>query len=432
MKDILNSIILEFQQRELPVLMKRKLVINSELPIIITLIGARRSGKTYLLYQIMNELIAGGVKREDMIFLNFEDERLLLNTNQLDLILQAYSELYPDKKLSECWFFFDEIQNVDGWEKFVRRVFDNYSKHIFVTGSNAKLLSTEIADSLRGRTITYTVYPLRFAEYLNFKEVEYNIIHPLKKAKVINHSLQFIKQGGFPELINFENSERIKVLQSYFNTMIFRDIVERYKVNDVQLLKFFIKKLIATIGKPLSINKIYNEIRSMGYKVSNNYLYEFEQYCYAVFLSISVPKFDFSEIKQAKSDKKLYAIDTGLLSSVEFSISENRGKLLENAVLLELSKAGYEVFYYKGKYECDFIVKNRNSFQAIQVCWDMDNPTTKNREIRALLDVCLLLHLPNAKIITFDQKQLIKADEVEIQLIPFYEWANEEDLNGMI
>ena len=326
MKDILKSIILEFQQRELPVLMKRKLVINSELPIIITLIGARRSGKTYLLYQIMNELIAGGVKREDMIFLNFEDERLLLNTNQLDLILQAYSELYPDKKLSECWFFFDEIQNVDGWEKFVRRVFDNYSKHIFVTGSNAKLLSTEIADSLRGRTITYTVYPLSFAEYLNFKEVEYNIIHPLKKAKVINHSLQFIKQGGFPELINFENAERIKVLQSYFNTMIFRDIVERYKVNDVQLLKFFIKKLFATIGKPLSINKIYNEIRSMGYKVSNNYLYEFEQYCYAVFLSISVPKFDFSEIKQAKSDKKLYAIDTGLLSSVEFSISENRGK----------------------------------------------------------------------------------------------------------
>ena len=107
MKDILKSIILEFQQRELPVLMKRKLVINSELPIIITLIGARRSGKTYLLYQIMNEVIAGGVKREDMIFLNFEDERLLLNTNQLDLILQAYSELYPDKKLTECWFFFD-------------------------------------------------------------------------------------------------------------------------------------------------------------------------------------------------------------------------------------------------------------------------------------------------------------------------------------
>ncbi len=425
MKDILKSIILEFQQRELPVLLKRKLVINSELPVIVTLVGARRSGKTYLLYQVMNQLKANGVKREDIIFLNFEDERLLLSTNQLDLILQAYSELYPDKKLSECWFFFDEIQNVDGWEKFVRRIFDNYSKHIFITGSNAKLLSTEIADSLRGRTITYEVYPLSFTEYLSFKGVEYNLIHPLKKAKVINHALQFIKQGGFPELINFEDDERIKVLQSYFNAMIFRDIVERYKINDVQLLKFFIKKLFATIGKPLSINKIYNEIRSMGYKVSNNYLYEFEQYCYAVFLSISVPKFDFSEIKQAKSDKKLYAIDTGLLSSVEFSISENRGKLLENAVLLELIKAGYEVFYFKGKYECNFIVKKRNTFQALQVCWDIDNLTTKNRELRALIEACLILKLREALIITFDQKQLITMNEVEIQLIPFYEWANE-------
>jgi predicted AAA+ superfamily ATPase len=424
MKELLKSVILEFQQRELPVLTKRKLSINFDLPIIVTLVGARRSGKTCLLYQTMSQLVDKGVKREDIIFLNFEDERLTLDVHQLDLILQAYTELYTDKKLSDCWFFFDEIQNVDGWEKFIRRIFDNYSKHVFITGSNAKLLSTEIADSLRGRTLTYEVYPLSFAEYLRFRDVEYNLIHPLKKAKVINQALQFIKQGGFPELINFDNEERIKILQSYFNTMIFRDIVERYKISDVQLLKFFIKKLFANIGKPLSINKIYNEIRSMGYKVSNNYLYEFEQYCYNVFLSISVPKFDFSEIKQAKSDKKLYAIDTGLLSSVEFSLSENRGKLLENAVLLELIKSGVEVFYYKGKFECDFVIKNRNSLQALQVSWEVESMKTQNREFRALLEVCHILHLTGAQIITFDQKQILNIDNTEIQLIPFYEWAS--------
>lgn len=424
MKELLKSVILEFQQRELPVLTKRKLSINFDLPIIVTLVGARRSGKTCLLYQTMSQLVDKGVKREDIIFLNFEDERLTLDVHQLDLILQAYTELYTDKKLSDCWFFFDEIQNVDGWEKFIRRIYDNYSKHVFITGSNAKLLSTEIADSLRGRTLTYEVYPLSFAEYLRFRDVEYNLIHPLKKAKVINQALQFIKQGGFPELINFDNEERIKILQSYFNTMIFRDIVERYKISDVQLLKFFIKKLFANIGKPLSINKIYNEIRSMGYKVSNNYLYEFEQYCYNVFLSISVPKFDFSEIKQAKSDKKLYAIDTGLLSSVEFSLSENRGKLLENAVLLELIKSGVEVFYYKGKFECDFVIKNRNSLQALQVSWEVESMKTQNREFRALLEVCHILHLTGAQIITFDQKQILNIDNTEIQLIPFYEWAS--------
>jgi predicted AAA+ superfamily ATPase len=182
MKELLKSVILEFQQRELPVLTKRKLSINFDLPIIVTLVGARRSGKTCLLYQTMSQLVDKGVKREDIIFLNFEDERLTLDVHQLDLILQAYTELYTDKKLSDCWFFFDEIQNVDGWEKFIRRIYDNYSKHVFITGSNAKLLSTEIADSLRGRTLTYEVYPLSFAEYLRFRDVEYNLIHPLKKA----------------------------------------------------------------------------------------------------------------------------------------------------------------------------------------------------------------------------------------------------------
>jgi len=423
MKDLLKSIILEFQQRELPTLLERNLKIKTDLPIIITLIGARRSGKTFMLYQAIIDLIDKGVARENIIFLNFEDERLTLNTNELDLILQAYAEIYPDISLSNCYFFFDEIQNINGWEKFVRRIFDNYSKHIFITGSNARLLSTEIADALRGRTITYTVYPLSFDEYLRFKGITYDVTVPRKKAKVINQTLQFIYQGGFPELIQFEKKEQIKVLQGYFNAMIFRDIVERYKINDVHLLKFFIKKLFANIGKPLSINKIYNDLRSMGYKISNNYLYEFEQYCYAVFLSIAVPKFDFSEIKQAKSDKKLYAIDTGLLASVEFTVSENRGKMLENAVLTELTKAGYETYYHKGKYECDFITRKENKLQAIQVSWEVDNQNAKNREIRALLEVCQILNLKKAQLVTFDQKQLLTVDEIEIQLIPFHKWA---------
>ena len=423
MKDLLKSIILEFQQRELPTLLERNLKVKTDLPIIITLIGARRSGKTFMLYQAITDLIDKGVAPENIIFLNFEDERLTLNTNELDLILQAYAEIYPDKSLSDCYFFSDEIQNINGREQFVRRIFDNYSKHIFITGSNARLLSTEIADALRGRTITYTVYPLSFDEYLRFKGIAYDVTVPRKNAKVIYQTLQFIYQGGFPELIQFEKKEQIKVLQGYFNAMIFRDIVERYKINDVHLLKFFIKKLFANIGKPLSINKIYNDLRSMGYKVSNNYLYEFEQYCYAVFLSIAVPKFDFSELKQAKSDKKLYAIDTGLLASVEFSVSENRGKMLENAVLTELTKAGYETYYHKGKYECDFITRKENKLQAIQVSWEVDNQNTKNREIRALLEVCQILNLQKAQLVTFDQKQLLTVDEIEIQLIPFHEWA---------
>lgn len=390
---------------------------------IITLIGVRRSGKTYLLYDSINRLVKSGVPKENILFLNFEDERLTMSSSDLDLILQSFNELYPEKKLSDCYFFFDEIQNVIGWEKFVRRVFDNYSKHLFVTGSNAKLLSTEIADSLRGRTITYTVYPLKFSEYLQFNNIEPDIIHPIKRANVIQSASQFIMQGGFPETINLNKEIQLKILQRYFNTMIFRDIVERYKINDVQILKFFIKKLFSNIGKPLSINKAYNDIRSLGYKISNNYLYEFEQYIYAVFLAISIPKFDYSEIKQSKSDKKLYAIDTGLLSAIEFSLSQNRGKLLENAVLMELIKNETEVFYFKDKYECDFMVRQKDAVLPVQVTWQLEDESTKNRELRGLTEACKHINSSNGLIITADQKNKLIIDGISIDIIPFYEWA---------
>jgi predicted AAA+ superfamily ATPase len=423
MKDVLKSIIVEFQQRELPELSQRKMIVDCSLPIIVSLVGARRSGKTFLLYQTMKDLASRGIPRQNMLFLNFEDERLTLQTKDLDLILQAFSELYPDKMLSDCYFFFDEIQNVDGWEKFIRRIFDNISKHIFITGSNAKILSTEIADSLRGRTLTYTVFPLNFLEYLGFMGIAYDLIHPQKRARLIYSAEQFIMYGGFPEVIQFAKDVRMKVLQSYFNTMIYRDIVERYKVNDVQLLKFFIKKLFANISKPLSINRIYNDLRSLGYKVSNNYLYEYEHYACAVFLGVSIPKFDFSEIKQEKSDKKMYAIDTGLLSAVEFILSENRGKLLENTVLLELVKAEYEVFYFKEKYECDFVVRKGKILLPVQVSWQIEDEQTQNREVRGLREVCQKINVQKAQIVTFDQKKTLIDGEIEIQVIPFYEWV---------
>lgn len=422
MKDIIKAIIIELQGGKLPVIKPRKLQIPVNLPLIVSLIGARRSGKTYLLYSVIQKLIDSGVPGKKIVYLNFEDERLNLQTSDLDLILQSFYELYPDNILSDCYFLFDEIQNIEGWEKFVRRIFDTLSKNIFITGSNSKLLSTEIATSLRGRTVAYTVFPLCLEEYLQFKGISIDWYHSQKRANLIHHTMQFITQGGFPEVINFDNDIRLKVLQSYFNTMIYRDIIERYKVSDPTILKFFIKKIFAGIGKPLSINKIYNELRSLGYKVSNNYLYNFEEYCFTVFLGISVPKFNFSEIKQEKADKKVYSIDTGLLSSVEFSMSENKGKLLENAVLLELVKLGYTVFYFKEKYECDFIIKKENRLFPIQVSWYLENDKTKEREIRGLIEACNKVDATEGIIITFDQKDEFQQQGINIKLIPVYQY----------
>lgn len=422
MKALLKSIIKESQEQKWPDVKPRKLRIQANIPLIVTLIGPRRSGKTYLLYAVIKELIGKGIPKSNILYINFEDERLNLQTADLDLILQSYYELYPDLKTEDCFFFFDEIPNIAGWEKFIRRIFDTVTKKIFITGSNAKLLSAEIATTLRGRTITYTVYPLSLEEYLQFKNIDFDLYNSQKKAGLISHTNQFIKNGGFPDLIHFEADVRLKTLQSYFNTMIFRDIIERYKVADAVLLKFFIKKIYAGIGKPLSINKIYNDLRSMNYKVSNNYLYDFEDYCNTVFLGISVPKFHFSEIKQEKADKKVYSIDTGLLSAIEFSISENNGKLLENMALLEFVKSGYDVFYYKEKYECDFIVKKENKLLPVQVSYFLENDKTKEREIRGLAEACKKIKVNEGIIITFDQKEAFKYQGINIEVIPVYQY----------
>jgi len=422
MKAKIKDIILENQNIEFPHTILRDIIIPLDLDIIISIIGARRSGKTYILYQKIAELIKLGINKEQILFLNFEDERLTLNVENLDQIIQAYTELYPENNIKDTYFFFDEIQNVKGWEKFVRRIFDTKSRHIFITGSNSKLLSTEIATELRGRTVTYTVYPLSLSEYLDFNKVEKTLYPQKNKSKVIHYTQKFLKEGGFPENIFFDKQIQLRILQQYFNVMIFRDIVERYKISNIETLKFFIKKIFAGITKPFSINKAYNDLKSLGYKISNKYLYEYIDYCNSVFISQSINKFDFSEIKQAKSDKKTYIIDNGLLSAIEFSVSENNGKLLENMVAMEFLKAGKEIFYFKHKKECDFIVKEKNNFLPVQVAYEINNNETKQRELKGLIEACNYLRVNKGIIITFDTEEKFIHKNIEVSVIPVYKY----------
>ena len=426
MKNILKTIILENQNTAFPEVIPREIQIPTEIEIIVSLIGARRSGKTYLLYQIIKELLSLDVRKEQILFLNFEDERLNLQQPDLDLILQAYTELFPDLDIKRSWFFFDEIQNVHGWEKFVRRIYDTKTRHLFITGSNAKLLSTEIATELRGRTITYTIYPLSLNEYLDFNRVERKLYPQTNKSKVIHFLQKFLSNGGFPETVNFNAELRTKILQEYFNVMIFRDIIERYQISNPEVLKFFIKKIFAGVTKPFSVNKAYNDLKSMGYKISNKYLYEYFDYCNAVFICRIISKFDFSEIKQTKSDKKAYVIDNGLLSAVEFAVSENKGKLLENMVAMEFIKSGMEVFYYSNNYECDFIIKSGNHMEAVQVTYTMAENETRERELKGLYEACGYLNQKAGTIITFDEVDEIEYKGIKVSVVPVYRYFLKE------
>lgn len=422
MKNIIKDIILENQDLRLPAMIQRRLQLPLDLKMIISLVGSRRSGKTWLLFDSIKRLQANGLQKEKILFMNFEDERLIFDTGSLDLIIQAYGELFPEIEFEDVYVFFDEIQNVAGWEKFVRRIFDTKTRNIFITGSNSKYLSTEIATELRGRTISYNVYPLSFSEYLDFNHVERKLYPQKNKSTVIHYAEKFLTNGGFPETVSYEKYIRLKILQEYFNVMIFRDIVERYQVSNIDALKFFIKKVFAGVTKPFSVNKAYNDLRSMGYKISNKYLYDYFNYCNDVFLCQSINKFDFSEIKQAKSDKKTYIIDTGLLSAIEFSTSANSGKLLENLVFLEFLKAGKEIFYFRNQYECDFVIKEDNKLTPYQVAWDLSDENTRERELKGLSEACNYLNIKTGIILCFDYEEEIYYNGLTIQVTPVYKY----------
>ncbi len=422
MKDVIKSIIRDFHSSQVKESFPRRIKLPINAKTIISVIGVRRSGKTYLLFNTIKQLIENGINIEKILYVNFEDERLDLGVDNLDLLLQSYMELYPEHNLESCYFFFDEIQNVNGWEKFIRRVYDTVSTNIYITGSNSKLLSTEIATSLRGRTITYTLYPLSFKEFLSFNGI-YDSYHGTKqRIKVINNYEQFLRYGGFPELIDLPEDLRIRKLQNYFDTIIYKDLIERYEVRHPTILKYFLKKILVQITKPLSVNRIYNELKSQGYKISNNLLYEYLDYINSTFTAILIPKFDFSEIKQLKSEKKAYAIDNGILTATNFSYSNNYGALLENMIALEFLKYELDITYFKNNLECDFIVKVNSNFYPVQVSYTFDYSGTIDREINGVIKACKYVNNKYGLIITNDYENKIEKDNITIELVPAYKY----------
>ncbi|MHB8337923.1 MAG: ATP-binding protein [Ignavibacteriaceae bacterium] len=421
MKEIIKSIIKDFHESPLQELIERKLSVPLNSKKIITVIGSRRSGKTYFLYQLMKEL-PKSVRREDIIYINFEDERLNLVASDLQLILESYYELYPYNK-NPLYFFFDELQNIENWEKFVRRIYDTVSRNIFITGSSSKLLSKEIATSLRGRSISYELFPLTFDEYLKFKNIRADDLYSTKnKARIVNAFNDYLSEGGFPEVVNYDRELRSKTMQSYLDVMIYRDIIERYDIKNASALRYFIVKSLSNVSNYFSVNKLFNELKSAGIKISKDSTYEFINYvndCYLVFL---INKYSESISIQNANDKKLYCIDNGIVNSVSFKFSGNKGRMLENAVYLHLKAAEETVYYYKGKGECDFIIHTDTKVNtAIQVTTEL-NDVNKKRETEGLLEAMRYFKLNEGFILTIDETDEIIIDNKKINVMPAWRW----------
>ncbi len=408
MKQILKTIIKDFHSRPLPSFKPRQLQVPLDLGKIVTIVGPRRAGKTWYFFQLMAALEERGVQRTQFIYLNFEDERLELETDY-DQILGAYLELYPEQKLDEIYLFFDEIQELSGWEKYVRRIYDTVSKKIFLTGSNAKMLSQEIATSLRGRSLSFEIMPLTFYEFLTFQGIDPKDQYSTRnQARIENSFAEYLVWGGYPELVEIEVRFKPDVLQEYFNVMLYRDLLDRYEIRDAFVLKYLIKRLIASFTKEFSVNKFYNDLKSRGVKISKNSIYRLIEQIFSVYMVTVVEKYDPSLVKREMSNRKIYLYDNGFASATRFSFSEDRGQLLENLVFTKLRKDAEEIHFLKNGYECDFVFSTRagNSI-PVQVV-DILHRDNLNRELKGLEKARQRLKSEHGMLIVRETSPLIK------------------------
>lgn len=358
---VFKYLIKEFHEFEFPEIITRELAIPQTNKII-SLVGSRRVGKTFYFYQLINNLLDKGVSKECILYINFEDDRLFpIKTGELNDLLEAYYELYPDLKNKKKYFFFDEIQNVKNWEIFVRRIVDKEKVEMYITGSSSKLLSKEIATSLRGRTLTFYLYPLSFKEFLKFKniQVEKDISYSTKRFKIKYLFKEYLEYGAFPEVVK---SEKLKqdILSNYFEMVIYRDIVERFSIRNINLLKMLSKYLITNVSSRFSINSYYKSLKQET-KVSKETILEYLSHLSDINLIHLVPIFSYSLKVQQVNPSKAYCIDTGLRNAVSLRFSEDEGRLAENVVFIELKRRGHEIFYWKNTKEVDFVIKDKNN-----------------------------------------------------------------------
>ena len=348
-----------------------------------------------------------------------------MQTADFDEILQAYREMYPTQPLKDVYMFFDEIQLVEGWELFVLRVFKNYCKHIYITGSTAKMLSGEMASALRGWPDEYREYPLSFDEYLDFKDVKANRFTEDGAAVLASEFKQYCKEGGFPQVVLADvATEKIKILQSYFNTMLFRDMIEHYGISaSPSVVRYFLKRVMNNITKPTSVNNIYNELKSQGMRVSKDSLYQWLDYACNIFLLRKVPKYTKSIVKQNLSPAKYYIADFAMRNAILLPQSDDEGKALENIVYMALERdLGEEdqVFYFNETVECDFVVvKADHVEQLIQVCWQLDD-NNLSREVEGLVAASSYTGCKNCTIVTYNQQRTIDHDGLSINVVPVW------------
>lgn len=387
------------------------------------LVGLRRAGKTFLMYQYIRQLLNEGHRKEEILFINFEDERINdIRKDELHLIIEAYRELYEYDPI----IFLDEIQNIDGWEHFARRLADE-KRRVMVTGSNAHMLSREIASTLGGRFIMKEVYPFSFKEYIDWCGIELgkNWMFGPKKSDVIRLFGNYFYYGGISEV--FPLNDKRGWLTSLYQKILYSDVVIRNNVRNEHSLSIVIKKLADGVLQPISIKRLQDIIVSSGRKITRDTVSAFLQYINNAYMVFSISNFTDS-ISERESIKKYYFYDNGLLN---LFLYQPETKLLENIVAITLyKKYGGRLFFYNRNVEIDFLIPDDGI--AIQVCYNMNNSDTADREISALGALNKFKPMDRNIIVTRDEEKSISVNEITIEIIPVWKFLLQEKIQSDI
>jgi predicted AAA+ superfamily ATPase len=428
MNGVLKEIILEYQEIALFPGTPRRLHITPMPGKATVCIGVRRCGKSTLMTQHMQRLLDDGVARQNILYLNFFDDRLHgIQRDGLGIILEAYYALYPEKKNSETIYcFFDEIQAVTGWEPFVDRLMRTERCEVYITGSSAQMLSKEIATQMRGRALSWELFPFSFREYLDNGGITSDEPISTKKRLLIQKAFEaFWATGGFPEVAGLERFLRIKTHQEYFNTLLFRDLIERHDVAHPKAVTDLAHWLVNNIASLYSINNLTGYLKSLGHKAPKAAVSDYLEWLEDAYFLFTVRVFDASLARANTNPKKIYCIDHSLVASISSGILVNSGHLLENLIFTGLRRITPNIYYYKSRAgrEVDFIIRRQDhSLMLVQVCETTADLQTRKREISALNDAMTDLKLTTATLVTRSEEERVKTASGTIEIIPAWKF----------
>jgi len=433
MKKALEEILGDFYEHGIQEdVRKRSTMILEKAHSVSVVTGMRRTGKTYLTYQRMQELLDTGIPLERIVHVSFDDERLKnMKVDDLHLVNDLHAVFYPEAARQKCWYFLDELQNIDGWELYARRLLDSPQIQLCLTGSSSRLLSSEISTQLRGRSLETELFPLSFAEMLTYNGIfEQLPSHPYSSRMVgqlKNSMSHYLEEGGFPDVQGTSSRIRIQMLQGYVQTVLYRDVLERHEVASVQALQYTLNYLMYNYARKVSTRAISGALKFNGIAGNRESIGDYLRYFKEAYLVYPVSlRTESQTIRNANPDK-YYIVDTGLIRAMQPRNDAERGWLLENLVFLALRRNFQKIEYFncKGGGEIDFYVTDRltHDERLVQVCWEMVDKVTIKRELSTMKAAMDETGIQDATLVTWDDEERM---EDGVRIVPVWKWALEE------